>query len=204
MPIPQVVRQELHKRWKGPPSPYRESQSLVLGELTNYILAVQYVHPEQVATRLSGRIKEIPRITEKVDRYGRHSVNSIEVLEELITDIVGVRVTVDYLHQVKQIKDFVVNHKRWTVIKVDDSLRDNGYRAVHIDLKTATTHFEEVRCEIQIRTLLQDAWAIWSHPLYERYRRNLTRIPKQERALLRHISDMLHVADEMVQTLIAS
>ena len=204
MPVSRGVRRELHRRWKGPPSRYRESQALVLGELGNYIVANQYVRSEQVATRLSGRIKVIPRIIEKVDRYERHSVDSIETLEELVTDIVGVRVIVDYLYQVKQIQDFVLNHDRWIVVKVDDSKRDNGYRAVHIDVKTDTTTFRQVKCEIQIRTLLQDAWAIWSHPLYEKYRRDLSRIPTKKRALMSQLSDMLHSAEEMVQTLIAS
>lgn len=143
-----------------------------------------------------------PRIIEKADRFGRRQVDSIEDLEELVTDITGVRVTADYLYQAKHIQDFVLNHGGWTILKVDNTVRDNGYRAIHIDLKIDTTHFEEVSCEVQIRTLLQDAWAIWSHPLYEKYRRNLARIPKRKRELMRTLSDMLHAADEMVETLI--
>jgi len=176
----------------------------VYEELANHIVACGYVSPIQVDTRISGRIKEIPRIVEKVGRVEGHSVNTLEELEELITDIVGVRVTVDYLNQAQRIKDWVVNHNKWTISKIDDSIRETGYRAIHIDLQVDTTHFQGVRCEVQVRTLLQDAWAIWSHPIYEKYRRNVARIPRQKRDLMKQLSEMLHTVDEMVQTLLVS
>ncbi len=207
MPINPAVRRELHRRWRGPPSPYREAFSRVHEELGNHVVACRYVTPEQVNTRVSGRIKAIPRIIEKVDRFGKRPTNTLEELEELeelITDIVGVRVTVDYLTQAQQIRDWVVSHDRWTISMVDDTIRETGYRAIHIDLKVDTTHFPGVRCEIQVRTLLQDAWAIWSHPIYEKYRRNVALIPEQKRQLMRQLSDMLHTVDEMVQTLLVS
>ena len=204
MPVASTVRRELHKQWKGPPSPYRQAFSRVHEELGNHIVACKYISPEQVETRVSGRIKTIHRIIEKVDRYEHHSINTLEELEGLITDIVGVRVTVDYLTQAQQIKAWILNHNRWVISKVDDSLRETGYRAIHIDLKVDTTHFSGVRCEVQVRTLLQDAWAIWSHPIYEKYRRNVARIPREKRELMRQLSEMLHVVDEMVQTLLVS
>lgn len=204
MPVTSTVRRELHKQWKGPPSPYRQAFSRVHEELGNHIVACKYISPEQVDTRVSGRIKAIPRIIEKVDRYERHSINTLEELEELITDIVGVRVTVDYLTQAQQIKDWILSHNMWAISKVDDSLRETGYRAIHIDLKVDTTHFPGVGCEVQVRTLLQDAWAIWSHPIYEKYRRNVARIPREKRELMRQLSEMLHAVDEMVQTLLVS
>lgn len=204
MPVTSTVRRELHKQWKGPPSPYRQAFSRVHEELGNHIVACNYISPEQVDTRVSGRIKAIPRIIEKVDRYERHSINTLEELEELITDIVGVRVTVDYLTQAQQIKAWILSHNMWAISKVDDSLRETGYRAIHIDLKVDTTHFSGVGCEVQVRTLLQDAWAIWSHPIYEQYRRNVTRIPREKRELMRQLSEMLHAVDEMVQTLLVS
>jgi len=202
MPVPKAVRDELHQRWKGPPSPYREALSYMTGELRNHVIACKHVSPEQEETRVSGRIKTIPRIVEKVDRSGRRLVSTIDELEEIVTDIVGVRVTVDYLRQSREIQDFVINYSGWEAKKSDDSLRDSGYRAIHVDVMTNTTHFAGVRCEVQIRTLLQDAWAIWSHPLYERYRRDLSRIPRKKRELMRQLSDMLHTADEMVETLL--
>lgn len=204
MPVDNTVRRELHRRWKGPPSPYRQAASRVYEELTNHIVERKYVSPKQVDTRISWRIKEIPRIIEKVDRFGERSVHTLAELEGLITDIAGVRVTVDYLTQAQQIKDWVVSHDRWVISGVDDTIRETGYRAIHVDLKVDTTHFSRVRCEIQVRTLLQDAWAIWSHPIYEKYRRNVALIPEQKRQLMKQLSDMLHTVDEMVQTLLVS
>lgn len=196
------VKSELKKQWKGPPSPYRESLRLVGLELHNHILVMGYVPSYQIKTRQSGRIKGISRIIEKANRLSEgSSINSIEQLEEIVTDIAGVRATVDYLSQAKELKDFLVNHNKWQVTKIDDGVRTNGYRAIHIDVKANTTHFKEVRCEIQIRTLLQDAWAIWSHPMYEEYKRNLAKIPSEKLNLMKQLGDMLHVADEMAETL---
>lgn len=201
MPISRTIRRELHRRWRGPPSPYREALNRVQEELENHAMAINYVVPEQVSNRISGRIKTIPRIIEKVDRDHPRNAETIDQLEAIVTDIAGTRITVDYLYQAIQIRTWVVNHNAWIVQRVEETVRDNGYRAIHINLKVDTTHFVGVPCEIQIRTLLQDAWAIWAHPLYIKYRRDLSKIPKKKRELMRQLSDMLHAADEMVQTL---
>lgn len=171
-------------------------------ELDNQMLAMHYVPSFQLSTRRGGRIKGMSRIKEKATWLSEGvSVNSIEQLEEIVADIVGVRATVDYLSQAQELEAFVLNHNRWQITRLEDQERDNGYRAIHIDVQADTTHFEGVRCEIQIRTLIQDAWAIWSHPLYEKYRSNLAKIPEKKLSLMKQLSNILHAADSMADTL---
>lgn len=202
MPISQEAHEELYKRWKGPPSPYREVIQRVSTEVGNHVIAQKYVTEQQLETRVNGRVKDITRITEKVDRTGLRHIGTIEELEDAITDISGVRVTVDFLQQMDEIKEWAIHHDAWTVVEVEDQIRENGYRAIHVDLKLNTTNFSDVYCELQIRTLLQDAWAIWSHPLYEEYRQDLSSIPEQKMKLMRQLSNLLNNVDELAQTLI--
>ena len=90
----------------------------------------------------------------------------------------------------------------WIQLAGEMIIRENGYRAIHIDLKLNTTNFIDIHCELQIRALLQDAWAIWSHPLYEEYRHDLSSIPDRKKTLMRQLSNLLNNVDEIARTLI--
>lgn len=203
MHISKTIQRELHRRWKGPPSPYREVIRRVLPTIKEHLEVAGLIAREQLDVRISSRIKPPKRTLEKAHRPGYlQQVNSIDDLETIITDIAGIRVVVDYLKHANEILKFIRSRPEWTVAKVDSHIRETGYRALHVDLIAGTTHFPQgVRCEVQIMTLLQNAWAIWSHPLYERYRRDLSKVPKKKREVMRQLSDMLHVVDEMAQTL---
>ncbi len=84
--------------------------------------------------------------------------------EELIRDLVGVRVITPFLESVKLIEGAVRGHFR--VVEVerkgeDQSFREFGYQSTHLHIELPS----ELICELQIRTTLQDAWAEVEHEL---------------------------------------
>ena len=73
----------------------------------------------------------------------------------------------------------------------------DGYRGVHLVVEVKTS-FGRARCEIQLRTMLQHAWAEKSHDLlYKLGKTDLRRVPKQIRTLMEQQSDLLYDIDKM-------
>jgi putative GTP pyrophosphokinase len=84
--------------------------------------------------------------------------------EELIRDLVGVRVITPFLESVKLIEGAV--RGRFRVVEVerkgeDQSFREFGYQSTHLHIELPSG----LVCELQIRTILQDAWAEVEHEL---------------------------------------
>ena len=168
-------------------------------ELKNFLADRQY--PEVSEARVASRIKYEDRILEKI-KLANPEPLTISELEHSVRDIAGTRIVLNYLYQVQETVDFIKANPRWSVISTQEHQRpDTGYRAVHIDLELNTTHFEEQCCEVQIRTLLQEAWATWTHPVYERFRTDTSSIPEDLVRMLKALSDQLHSGDLMADAL---
>lgn len=84
--------------------------------------------------------------------------------EELIRDLVGVRVITPFLESIKFIEGTV--REQFRVMEVerkgeDQSFREFGYQSTHLHIELPSG----LVCELQIRTTLQDAWAEVEHEL---------------------------------------
>jgi putative GTP pyrophosphokinase len=84
--------------------------------------------------------------------------------EELIRDLVGVRVITPFLESVKVIEGTV--REQFRVMEVerkgeDQNFREFGYQSTHLHIELPS----RLVCELQIRTTLQDAWAEVEHEL---------------------------------------
>jgi len=87
------------------------------------------------------------------------------------------------------------SNKRW----LGESHPESGYRGWHLDVAWEAGG-EEYFAELQIRTLLQDAWASFMHDdIYKSRATNV--LPESIMKHLNRFSDMLHVIDEMADDL---
>jgi ppGpp synthetase/RelA/SpoT-type nucleotidyltranferase len=109
-------------------------------------------------------------------------------------------VACDYLNEAYDIYGYIKQH--WAFEEIPGKFEDyilapkSGYRALHTIVRVRTS-FGEAKCEVQIRTALQDAWAIKSHALvYKLQKTDLERLPLPLRNLLVYQSDLLYTLDQ--------
>ena len=202
MPISKKHEAELNRAHSAR---YREAEDQLKAHLANLVLAKNLVASQEIDGRVGVRIKPPADIVDKIDRKRPRRVKSLEDLEHrVVTDIVGGRVVLDYRDQVRTLCQDIKQCNHWRVVR-DNRGRvhhDTGYRSNHIDvILHATTNHRDVRCEIQVRSLLQHAFATYSHPIYKRYRMNTSQIPDFFRGRLRQISDSLDSIDKQVEKL---
>lgn len=123
-----------------------------------------------------------------------------------ITDFAGVRVVCLYVDDLLKIENIVSEHFE-VIEKIDksnDKKIDNfGYGAIHFVVRlgknSSGARYDDLKnlvCEIQIRTVLQDAWAIIDHHLVYKNEMN---VPSVLRKKLHLLSETFESADEEFQ-----
>ncbi|WP_067035219.1 GTP pyrophosphokinase family protein [Allomuricauda sp. CP2A] len=152
---------------------------------------------------LSYRIKNTESFLEKIERKSY----SNPLLE--IEDICGIRVICYYKRDIKRIKEILskelVIHEstdKEEVLKYDQF----GYRSHHLiasinkdwDSTPIFRGLSNLKCEIQIRTVLMHTWAEIEHSLSYK---NEVQTPSQFRRKIHLISAMLEVADGQFEEL---
>jgi len=140
------------------------------------------------------RVKELNSFLEKVKRKQYK-----DIFNE-ITDLAGVRVICLYTSDIKNIERII--HEEFEVIeKVDmqNSKKSDrlGYSAMHFLVRLGDEFsgarydsLKDLICEIQIRTVLQDAWAVIDHHLMYKQR---SLVPEE---LCRRIDNLAEVLEE--------
>ena len=125
-----------------------------------------------------------------------------------ITDLAGVRVVFLYTSDISIIKK-IVEDSFVIIERVDKSDGQGaerfGYNALHYLVKIKPEQvgirlgdLHTLICEVQIRTALQDAWALVAHHLS--YKQELD-IPKELRRKLNALSGLFEAADDQLSTI---
>ncbi len=122
----------------------------------------------------------------------------------LMTDLVGLRVVVLFLGDLPRIVELLSSE--FDVQNRDDKVAALGeedafgYMSIHLDIKLKDEycgprydHLKDLNCEIQIRTLLMDAWANVSHHLDYKGKSS---IPNDLQRDFHALSGLFYVADK--------
>ncbi len=152
---------------------------------------------------ISSRIKEFEFFAEKITR--KDYKNPFKEVE----DLCGIRIICYYQSNVKKIADII--QKEFEIVESqdkEDSLNSDqfGYRSVHFIVKIKQNWLnapnyrglENLKAEIQVRTVLMHAWAEIEHKLA--YKKK-THIPDQFRRKFSRLSAKLEEADEQFEEL---
>ena len=150
---------------------------------------------------ITSRLKTRESLAEKLDRKQGKYISISD-----ITDIVGVRVITYYSEDVERISQIIESEFDVDVansIDKRESLEPDrfGYCSVHYVVKMSPKRlalreyksFEGMKCEIQIRSILQHAWAEIEHDIG--YKSEIT-IPKEMRRSFSRIAGLLEIADK--------
>lgn len=195
----------LNKVWKERPEmirSYYEMQPVYqrLCDEVKYILDKKIKNLGVEIGHLSSRAKTLSSFCEKIERKSYKNP-----LEE-ITDFSGVRIVYLYGSDRRELEQLVEDefeiHEK--VDKVSNQgVEKFGYGALHyiISLKEqhAGARYDDLRgvlCEIQIRTILQDAWAIVAHHLSYKHEED---IPNELKRKLHALSGLFETADDQFE-----
>lgn len=145
---------------------------------------------------ITSRVKTLKSFLNKIER------KSYKKPFKQTTDLAGVRVVYLYKDDLSKIKGIV--NQNFSVVEEVDKTQDDvdrfGYDALHyvvkIGRKASGARYEDLKklvCEIQIRTILQDSWAIIDHHL--RYKTE-SEVPRILRRKIHRLAAVLEEADE--------
>lgn len=148
------------------------------------------------------RTKTLTSFKEKITRQDKSYKNPLQE----VTDLSGIRVVVYYLEDLNRVAKLIIDEfevdKDHSVDKTEIlKAHEFGYRAIHYVISLSENRknllewkdFKSFKAEIQIRTVLQHAWAAIDHTL--RYKKRAD-IPYQFRRKLFRLSGILELADE--------
>lgn len=195
----------LNSIWKERPEIIRGYYDMLpthqrLCDEVEYILAKKIKSLGIEIGHVSSRAKTLASFCEKI-----HRKLYLKPLEE-ITDLSGVRIVFLYASDKEKLEQLVEDE--FDVLEKVDKLSDQGfekfgYGALHYIVKLKELHagaryddLREVRCEIQIRTILQDAWAIVAHHLSYKHEDD---IPKELKRKLHALSGLFETADDQFE-----
>ncbi len=154
------------------------------------------------------RIKSFDSYYKKVLRQKSDQAEKTDCLVTL-TDMIGIRVICAFLEDLATVEKEIT--AAFDVIEIerkgaDQSFREFGYESVHILVKIPFDCLpknmdlpipDDMVCEIQVRTILQDAWAEVEHELV--YKSEFNPFDKPLRRKLASINASLTLADMVFQ-----
>jgi ppGpp synthetase/RelA/SpoT-type nucleotidyltranferase len=121
----------------------------------------------------------------------------VEKVFDDLRDIIGIRIVVNNLKDIAPLIKEIKSHSDFEILEEEEHDGETPYRAHHLTVSYKFKDKNEektLNCEIQIRTLLQDAWAIISH--HDVYK-NQAVLPPLAEVTYEHLSDALSVLDQL-------
>ena len=157
-------------------------------------------------TKIEGRVKDREECIKKFRRKYQTQLETAEhpyEIKDFISDLIGIRVVCLYEDQIPQISKMLRHH--FHILDVTDrissveSTEDSfGYKGLHMDMvlgeelagKTKYCAFAGLSFEVQIRTLIQDAWSVLDHKI--KYKKS---IPRELKRRINVLSALFELAD---------
>jgi putative GTP pyrophosphokinase len=168
----------------------------------------ELMHSNDINFTIEHRTKELEHFREKITRPGKSYEDPINE----ITDLSGLRIVVRQLSDVSKVieiirSEFSVDDDNSVYKSAELNVDQFGYTSVHlvVGLNTGRASltewrsFKELKSEIQVRTILQHAWAVISHTFDYKVD---TDIPREFRRQLFRLSALFELADEELDHLV--
>jgi len=168
---------------------------------TLYQSVRQLLEQQRVAATIKYRVKRFDALYTKLRRlYSRRKIPSAG-----ITDLFGLRIVCPFLEDIETVEKLLVD--QFQIVEMErkggqHSFREFGYDSVHllIRLQKSTGALPagvSSTCEIQLRTILQDAWAEVEHELV--YKSDITLPNESIRRKLASLNATLTLSDLIFQ-----
>ena len=154
-----------------------------------------------------GRIKDYDECLSKFERKylpGIETAKADYKIFDDLSDFMGIRIVCPYLKDVRIIRKELNNYfrevsitdKTFQIESTDDKF---GYKSLHLDLKLNGKYakkveylpYTNIRFELQIRTIIQDAWSVLDHKI--KYKKS---IPQSLKRRINRLSALFEIADD--------
>ncbi len=163
---------------------YSENQQLLMDAesfFRSLVSALLANHESINDLTVLGRVKDREEAVKKFTLKYQSDLEAAAIPYEIkdhITDLIGIRVICLYEDEVSQIGTVIKDN--FEILEVTDKIQDMestedafGYKGLHMDLKIDIdrrrlpeyTRFGRLRFELQIRTIVQDAWSVLDHKI---------------------------------------
>ncbi len=146
----------------------RPDYELILQDL--YQQLRKLAEEESLSVTIKYRVKRFDNYCEKLVRLSR--LQGSDMLQ--ITDLLGIRIICPFLEELETIEQLI--SQKFEILEMEHkaeqhSFREFGYDSVHLLIRTRSLNGEDQLpyscdvCEVQLRTILQEAWAEVEHEL---------------------------------------
>lgn len=160
------------------------------------------IHDYSPIEHVNSRLKSPESILRKALRKG--TTLDLDGIRDDVMDIAGVRVTCSFISDTYKIRDMLAQQQDLTVIREVDYIanpKPNGYKSLHLVVEVPvfmSDRVEQVRVEVQIRTIAMDFWASLEHKIYYKYDRE---VPERLLEDLRQAADAANRLDVEMERL---
>lgn len=134
------------------------------------------------------RLKAPKSLTQKLSRPEKTYAQLWDV-----TDLVALRVATYFEDHLEQVSRLIEQHFRVDFTHSADKTKPAGYRSIHYVCSTAGAPHPDFRFEIQLRTVLQHAWAEVEHDLGYKVD---DAMPEAIRRRFSRVAGLLEIADQ--------
>lgn len=147
---------------------------------------------------IKSRVKKPISIVEKLQRRGYEI--SLDSMIHHLDDIAGIRVICSFVDDIYQVADMLMRQDDVHVIEIKDYIREpkeNGYRSYHMIIEIPVFFSQmkqQMRVEVQIRTIAMDFWASLDHQL--KYKKDLMGDSETIGRELKACADVIAQTDE--------
>lgn len=196
--VPLSNRTELEEWYQRVHNGYEKVLYQMQRELSD-LLADAGIHPT-----IKYRVKSLESLYEKAQRRIRTDSFSADRFQ--VTDFIGVRVVCPFIEDIRHCEQLI--HKTYDVVEREQkgaeySFQEFGYESIHYLVRIPKHLCEGFNlggsdvCEIQLRTILQDAWAEVEHELV--YKAEFTPFDEPLRRKLAALNANLSLSDIVFQ-----
>ena len=146
------------------------------------------------------RIKSPESIAKKLEK--KHLPVNFDTMMNHLNDIAGVRVICPYISDIYAVRDMLLKQPDITLLEENDYIEDpkeSGYRSLHLVIETPvylSNTVNNVRVEIQLRTIAMDFWASLEHELHYK---NTTEVPESIRRELFRVAETIAMTDREME-----
>lgn len=157
----------------------------------------------QVLSRVKDRNECIAKFARKYQAGCEKEKTPYEI-KDYITDLIGLRIICLYSSDVEPVRR--VLEQNFDILEITDKSQAVemeeglfGYKGLHLDLKLSEnrralpeySRFCDFRFEVQLRTIIQDAWSVLDHKI--KYKKN---IPHELKRRINRLAALFELADQ--------